>query len=67
MIYDITNDLTTKVPSYVWDKNPTEFREWCIANSVYYYGRPAESYSLQEAIKLAIKSKLTKILLENLS
>lgn len=43
------------------------FKAWCAKNSVYYYGRPRESFFNWEAIDLAEKANASYVIMEDMS
>jgi hypothetical protein len=44
-----------------------EFSEWCRAEGIFYYARPREDFSTQEAYRLAAAEGLSRVLMEDLS
>lgn len=70
-------DNTNAIEKVSWEEVPkdirddyskeAEFKAWCTANGVYYYARPAESFSPREARKLCAAAGLKRLLTENLS
>lgn len=50
-----------------WEQRVEEFKQWCVLNNVYYYGRPRESFFRSEAFELASAAGCTKLLLEDMS
>lgn len=44
-----------------------EFRAWCAANSVHYYGAPREDFSMSEAIREAQKAGTAYLMVEDMS
>jgi hypothetical protein len=43
------------------------FKDWCLSNLVFYYARPRESFSSEEARRLANEAGCTRLLMEDMS
>lgn len=43
------------------------FKSWCEENEVYYYAKPAESFSVFQALSITKSKGLKKVILDNLS
>lgn len=63
---ELETEIYGKVPPYE-KEGPALLRYWCKKHNAYYYGRPKDSFSKQEAIELATNAGCTKVLLDNLS
>lgn len=66
-VYDILRHLTKDRKRITWREENVLVQAWANYWDAHYYGRPAESFSLDEAFEEAARKGAAVVIVENLS